>query len=107
MGIEMLAAFLKSPANRAGLSAWIATVLTAAIQYLVTRSVPPMVDLLGIAVGFVAMVQPDNCVTVDELERAIADVRAALVLKTPASVAPVITDAETIAAEVMGHRAAN
>jgi len=103
----MLAAFLKSPANRAGLSAWIATVLTAAIQYLVTRSVPPMVDLLGIAVGFVAMVQPDNCVTVDELERAIADVRAALVLKTPASVAPVITDAETIAAEVMGHRAAN
>jgi hypothetical protein len=102
----MLAAFLKSPANRAGLSAWVATVLTAAVQYAVTRTVPPMVDLLGIVVGLVAMVQPDNCVTTDELARAIADVRTALVNQTPASIAPVMADAETITSAVLGHRPA-
>jgi hypothetical protein len=99
----MLAAFLKSPANRAGLSAWVATVLTAVLQYVVTRTVPPMVDLLGIVVGFVAMVQPDNSVTTEELARAIADVRAAMARKTLQSVAPVIADAEAIVASVTAH----
>jgi hypothetical protein len=102
----MLRNFIKSPANRAGLSAWIATALTAAIQYGVTRTVPPMADLLGILVGLVAMIQPDNSVTVDQLEHSIADLRAAMRSATPATIAPVVADAQALVGDVIGHTAA-
>lgn len=101
----MLRNFLQSPANRAGLSVWIATAVTAALQYAVSGTMPPLADLLGIVVGLVAMIQPDNSVTVDQLERSIADLRAALASRTPASFAPVLADAQSLVADVVSPKA--
>lgn len=96
----MLKHFLESPANRAGLSAWLATALTALAQYAVTRSLPPLADSLGIVIGLVAILQPDNSVTVAQLEKAIMDARDALTRKNATSINAVIADAEGIIAGV-------
>jgi hypothetical protein len=102
----MFTNFLKSPSNRAGLSAWVATVLTALVQYAATRAMPPMSDLLGVVVGLVAILQPDNTVTVTVLERAIADLRLAIETKSAANIESVVNDAVTIAAGVASPHAA-
>jgi len=96
----MLKSFFESPSNRAGLSAWLATAVTALMQYIVTHHIPPAADLLGLVIGLAAILQPDNSVTVSQLEQAISDARNMLVTKTPASVVNLVADAEGIVAGV-------
>jgi hypothetical protein len=96
----MIKAFFDSPSNRAGLTAWLATLITAGIQYAVTRHAPPMADTLGLVIGLLAIIRPDNSVTVAQLEKVIADLSTAIVTKSPASLSAVITDAEGIVQSV-------
>jgi hypothetical protein len=90
--------FFESPSNRAGVSAWLATLLTVLAQYLVTHAAPPLADLLGVVIGFIAILQPDNTVSVVQLEKAIADLRSAISGKSPASLGAVIADVDGIVA---------
>jgi hypothetical protein len=101
----MIKQFFESPANRAGLSAWAATALTALVQVLVTRTLPPAADLLGLVIGLLAIVQPDNSVTRAQLEKAVADVQAMLHSKTPANVESVVADAAGLVAGVTTPKA--
>jgi len=96
--------FFESPSNRAGVSAWLATLLTVLAQYLATHAAPPVADLLGVVIGFVAILQPDNTVSVAQLEKAIADLRIAMVSKSAASIGTVIADAENIMTGVTGAK---
>jgi hypothetical protein len=88
--------FFESPSNRAGVSAWLATLLTVLVQCLATHAAPPTADLLGVVIGFIAILQPDNTVSVAQLEKAIADLHNAVVDKSPANIAAVVADAEGI-----------
>lgn len=90
--LASIAAFFESPPNRAGLSAWGATVATAAIQYFIMHQAPSTADLLGFVIGLGLIVAPDNTVTVAQLEKAIADVALAVTTKSPAAIESVITD---------------
>jgi hypothetical protein len=100
----MIKIFLESPANRAGISAWLATAITALVQYLVTHAAPPVADLFGLVIGFVALVQPDNSVTTSQLEKAISDVRIAIATKSPASLGAVIVDVQGLVSNTTGSK---
>jgi hypothetical protein len=96
--------FFESPSNRAGVSVWLATLLTVLAQYLAIRAAPPIADLLGVVIGFVAILQPDNTVSMAQLEKAIADLRTAVVSKSPGRIGAVIADAEGIVAGVTADK---
>jgi hypothetical protein len=101
---SMIKKFFESPANRAGFSAWMATIVTAIIQCVVTQAAPPVSDVLGFVIGLVAILQPDNTVSVTQLEKAMMDVHTAVASKTMASVGAVISDAEDIVASLGGAK---
>ncbi len=92
--------FLESPANRAGVSAWIATALTALMQWIVTQSPPPLDDLLGLVIGLIAVIQPDNSVTKGQVETLISDLQLALRHPDLASGGQVLTDVTTVASSI-------
>jgi hypothetical protein len=93
--------FLDSPTNRTGISIWLGTFITMMVQYFVLHLLPPSADLLGLVLGLVKIIQPENTVTVAQLQRAVADVRAALTGKNPEAISAVVSDAEGIASAVV------
>jgi hypothetical protein len=96
----MFKKFLASPSNRAGLSAWIGTFALAVLQYIASHHIPPTEDLLGLVIGLVMVIQPDNSVTVAQLEKAIGDVQTAIVTKSPEAIEVAVTDGVQIAKDV-------
>jgi len=66
---------------------------------------PPSADLLGLVVGFVKLIEPENAVTVPQLQRAITDLSSVLATKSPAAIESVVADAQTIAAGIIGQPA--
>jgi hypothetical protein len=93
---EILMDFFDSPANRSGLAIWLGTAITAAVQYFLLHLQPPSADLLGLVLGLVKVIQPENSVTVAQMQRAIADVQRAMAVKSPAAIGAVVADAEAI-----------
>jgi hypothetical protein len=93
--------FFESPSNRTGLSIWLGTAMTAAVQYFGLHAQLSSVDVLGIVLGFVKIIQPENIVTVGQLQKAIADVSTMITAKTPAAINAVVADAESIVADVV------
>ena len=92
--------FFESPENRTGLAIWLGTAVTAALQYFWLHQVVASADLLGLVLGLVKIVQPENCVTVTQLEKAISDVSALLKTGNSAALGAVVADAEGIVAGV-------
>jgi hypothetical protein len=101
MTMNKIRAFFASPSNRYGLSVWCGTALTAAAQVAITQHSPPMADILGIVIGLVLIIQPDNSVTVSQLEKAIADTTLALTTKSPVAALAVVQDAEGLITDVL------
>jgi hypothetical protein len=95
--------FFDSPANRTGLSIWFGTLITAAVQYFLLHITPPSADMLGLVLGLVKIIQPENAVTVSELQKSIADLSSALSAKTPGNIAALIMDAEQIVDGVVSN----
>jgi len=93
--------FLDSPANRTGLAIWLGTAITAAVQYFLLHVTPPSADLLGLVLGLVKVIQPENSVTVAQMQKAIADVQSAMATRSPAAINAVVADAEAIAGGVV------
>jgi hypothetical protein len=93
--------FIEAPENRTGLSIWLGTALTACVQIFVLHIHPSSADLLGVVLGLVKILQPENSVTVAQLERAIADVSHALEAPSEGSIGAALNDAEAIAAGVL------
>ncbi len=87
--------FLAVPSNRIGLSAWFATLLTVVLQYWFLDQIPPVDDALGLLLGAVAIIQPDNTVTKKQLEVAIADLKSFIA-------SPAVSTEQNIAADVAG-----
>lgn len=94
------AKFIEAPENRTGLSIWLGTAVTASVQVFVFHTQLPTADLLGVVLGLVKILQPQNSVTVTQLETAIADVSRAIRAPTPAAIGTALGDAEAIAAGV-------
>jgi len=90
--------FFESPENRTGLAIWLGTVVTAALQYFWLHQGVPSADLLGLVLGLVKIAQPENCVTVAQLEAAIGDVSLLLKTGNSAAAGAVVADAEGILA---------
>lgn len=93
--------FLDAPENRTGLSIWLGTAVTAAAQVFLLHTHPLSADLLGVVLGLVKILQPENSVTVAQLEKAIADLSHAVAAPAPATIGNVLQDAEAIAAGVI------
>jgi hypothetical protein len=92
--------FFESPSNRTALAIWLATVITAALQYFLLHVRPPSADLLGLVIGLVKLIEPETAVTVPQLQRAMADLSMALATKSPAAIERVVADTQIIAAGI-------
>lgn len=88
----ILKEFLQSPQNRTGLSIWIGTAITAGIQQFVLHQALSTADLLGLVLGFLKIVEPENTATLAQLEGAVADVKALMMAHSPAALAEVAED---------------
>jgi hypothetical protein len=93
--------FIESPANRSGISIWLGTAITMCAQYFLFHIHPSSVDLLGFVLGFVQILQPENSVTVPQMQKAIADLTKAVTEKTPTAIGVAIGDVENIVASVI------
>lgn len=96
-------AFIESPANRTGISIWIGTAITMGAQYFLFHMRPSSADLLGIVLGFVQVVQPENSVTVSQMQKAIADLSKAVTERTPTAIGAEIGDVANIVAGVTAN----
>lgn len=92
--------FFQSPENRTGLAIWLGTVVTAGVQYFLLHQPVSSVDLLGLVLGLVKILQPENCVTVVQMEKAIGDVAALLKAGNASAAGAVVADAEGLVAGV-------
>jgi len=90
--------FFQSPENRTGLAIWFGTAVTAGLQYFWLRQAASSIDLLGLVLGLIKILQPDNCVTVAQLEKAIGDVSVLLKTENSAAVGAVVADVEGLVA---------
>jgi len=93
--------FFESPENRTGLAIWLGTAVTAALQYFLLRQVVSSADILGLVLGLIKILQPENCVTVAQLEKAIGDVSVLLKTGNSAAVGAVVVDVEGLVAGVV------
>jgi hypothetical protein len=94
-------AFFQSPENRTGLAIWLGTAVTAGLQYFWLHETVSSADLLGLVLGLVKILQPENCVTVAQLEKAISDVSELMKTGNSAAVGAVVADVEGLVAGVM------
>jgi hypothetical protein len=90
--------FFQSPENRTGLAIWLGTAVTAGLQYFLLHQVVSSIDLLGLVLGLIKILQPDNCVTVAQFEKAIGDVSVLLKTGNSAAVGAVVADVEGLVA---------
>ena len=90
--------FFQSPENRTGLAIWLGTAVTAGLQCFWLHQEVSSIDLLGLVLGLVKILQPDNCVTVTQLEKAIGDVSVLVKTGNSAAVGAVVADVEGIVA---------
>ncbi len=93
--------FFQSPENRTGLAIWLGTAVTAALQYFWLHQTVSSADILGLVLGLIKILQPENCVTVAQLEKAIGDVSALLKTGNSAAVGAVVADVEGLVAGVV------
>jgi hypothetical protein len=92
--------FFQSPENRTGLVIWFGTAATAGLQYLWLHEAISSALILGLVLGLVKILQPENCVTVAQLEKAIGDVSALMKTGNSAAVGAVVADVEGLVAGV-------
>lgn len=90
--VMRLRSFFESPQNRTGISIWIGTAVTALIQQFVVHQALSAVDLLGLILGLLKIVEPETTVTLAQLEGAVADVKALITERSPAALASVAAD---------------
>lgn len=87
-----LASFFASPQNRTGISIWIGTAITALVQYFVAHQTLSFVDLLGLILGFLKIVEPETTVTLAQLEGIITDVKEMITKESPGALAKITND---------------
>lgn len=88
-----VASFFDLPQNRTGISIWIGTAITALIQQFVMHQALSTVDLLGLVLGFLKIVEPENTATLAQLEGAVTAVKALIATHSPDALASVAADA--------------
>ncbi|MBU6419054.1 MAG: hypothetical protein KGQ79_04925 [Proteobacteria bacterium] len=92
-----LKSFLDSPQNRTGLSIWIGTAVTAFFQQFIAHQSLSTVDLLGLVLGFLKIVEPETTVTLAQLQKSLSDVRSLVSVPKADTIAGVISDVNGIA----------
>ena len=93
--------FLQSPQNRTGLAIWLGTAITVLIQWGVLHQQLPAVDILGLVVGFLKIIEPETSVTTAQLEQAVSDVKMLLQSGDVTKVAAVASDVGALAHEIL------
>ena len=94
--------FFDSAQNRTGMSIWVGTAITALIQRFIFHEFLSSADLLGIVLGFLKIVEPDNTVTVSQLKKSMADMGVLIAAPKPDSRASVIFGESGLAKVVNG-----
>ncbi|MBU6448062.1 MAG: hypothetical protein KGQ26_00400 [Rhodospirillales bacterium] len=84
--------FFNSPQNRTGISIWAGTMITASIQYFVFHQAISSIDLFGLILGFLKIVEPENTVTIPQLQKSITDIRALFARPTSESLVNAASD---------------
>ncbi|MGE4481995.1 hypothetical protein [Acidocella sp.] len=92
--MQKIKTFFESPQNRTGVSIWIGTVITALIQLFGLHETLPTADLLGLIIGFLKIIEPENTVTLAQLETAVADVKTLLTGHGSQAVVNIAEDAD-------------
>ncbi|MDE2240513.1 MAG: hypothetical protein KGJ73_11395 [Rhodospirillales bacterium] len=92
-----LKSFLDSPQNRTGLSIWIGTAITAFFQQFIAHQSLSTVDLLGLILGFLKIVEPETTVTLAQLQKSLIDVKSLISAPRADAIAGVISDVNEIA----------
>jgi hypothetical protein len=69
-------------------------------QYFWLHEAVSSADLLGLVLGLVKILQPENCVTVAQLEKAIGDVSVLMKTGNSAAVGAVVADVDGLVAGV-------
>lgn len=95
-----LAGFFESPQNRTGISIWIGTAITALVQEFVLHRALSPADLLGLVLGLLKIIEPENTATLAQLETVAADVKALIATHGPQALARVAADASGLVAAV-------
>ena len=75
--------FFKSPQNRTGLVIWLGTAITAVLQMFLLHQSMSSVDVFGIIVGFIKIIEPETTVTVEQLQQVLTE--AKMLMKAPNS----------------------
>ncbi len=88
--------FFNSPQNRTGVSIWIGTAITALIQQFVVHQSLSSVDLLGLTLGFLKIIEPETTVTLPQLQKSLADVKAMIGAYSSEALAKVASDTSGI-----------
>lgn len=73
--------FFKSPQNRTGLAIWLGTAITALLQVFFLHQSLSSVDVFGIVVGFIKIIEPETTVTIGQLQQVLTD--AKMLMKAP------------------------
>lgn len=73
--------FFDSPQNRTGILVWLGTTITALIQRYALHQAPSSVDIFGLILGLLKIIEPENTATVAQLQKSMMDIK--LLLKAP------------------------
>ena len=67
--------FFDSPQNRTGVSIWVGTAITGLIQRFVFHQTLSSVDLLGLILGLLKIIERENTATLAQLQKSVADLK--------------------------------
>lgn len=76
-----MSGFFKSPQNRTGLAIWLGTAVTALLQVFLLHQSLSSVDVFGIVVGFIKIIEPETTVTVEQLQQVLTESK--MLVKAP------------------------
>ena len=89
VGIEK---FLDSPQNRTGILIWVGTMITALIQRFEFHQILSSIDLFGLILGFLKIVEPENTATLAQLQKSVTDLKVLFVTPDAESLGSVVSD---------------
>lgn len=89
--------FLDSPHNRTGISIWMGAAVTVIIQRFEFHQILSSVDLFGLILGFLKIVEPENTVTQTQLQKAVSDMKAVFMMPGYESLGAAAPDVVSIA----------
>ena len=82
-----MSGFFKSPQNRTGLAIWLGTAITALLQVFFLHQSLSSVDIFGLIIGFIKIIEPETTVTFEQLGQVLAETKMVMNMPNMSDVA--------------------